>query len=231
MKIKNIIIFFSFLGVCTSAMAEQTPTKTSRPKMAQKEELIVKSEPSYVSTHENRFSVMLGLNPSLRTSSDVTNITFSYAKEMENFWFDSNLLITKGKFRKLSANNQSATGLTDAQLEDQSNTLMTVGVGIGRETRYAQTILPISDLYEMMSANITYNSYKEELSAKSFTGPGILAKFSLYKKFSEYFSAGTHFNYNLAVVKRSQEFDTETSSQRSLTIGFLTVGIDLSFYL
>jgi hypothetical protein len=196
-----------------------------------REELVLKGESSFNPTHANRFSVMLGLNPSLTKSADVSNFTLSYARELENFWIDSNLVMTKGKFLKLSANNQSATGAFDTQIEDQENSLTTIGIGIGRETRYAQTLLPIDDLYEIMAANLTYNMYKEDFSAKTFNGPGILAKFSLYKRFNEYFSAGTHFNYNLAVVKRSQDFDTETSSQRSLTLGFLTVGIDLSFYL
>jgi hypothetical protein len=196
-----------------------------------REELVLKGDSSFNPTHTNRFSVMLGLNPSLTKSADISNFTFSYAREMENFWIDSNLVMTKGKFLKLSANNPSATGALDTQLEDQENSLTTIGIGIGRETRYAQTLLSIDDLYELMAANLTYNMYKEDFSGKSYSGPGILAKFSLYKRFNEYFSAGTHFNYTLAVVKRSQDFDTETSSQRSLTLGFLTVGVDLSFYL
>ena len=182
-------------------------------------------------THENRFSFMLGVNPSLTKSGDMSNFTFSYARKMENFWLDSNVMMTKGMFNKFSANNPTATGATNAQLEEQENSLTTIGIGVGRETRYAQTLLPFNDIYELMAANLTYNMYKEDFSGKSFSGPGILAKFSVYKKFNDYFSAGTHFNYNLAVVKRSKEIDTETNSQRSLTLGFLTIGFDLSFYL
>jgi hypothetical protein len=196
-----------------------------------REELVLNTESSYKPDHSNRFSFALGLNPSLTKSADVTNFTFSYAKQLESFWADSTISITSGKFLKLSANNTNATGATDNQLVDQKNSLMTIGAGVGRETRYAQTLIPIENLYEYMAADVTYNSYKEDLSGKTFTGPGLLAKFSLYKKVSDYFSGGFHFNYNLAVVKRSQDFDTETSSQRSLTLGFLTVGVDLSFYL
>ena len=139
--------------------------------------------------------------------------------------------MNKGLFKKFSANNPTATGATDTQLEDQQNSLTTIGVGIARETRYAQTLLPLDDIYELMAANLTYNSYKEDFSGKSFSGPGLMAKFSVYKRFGDYFSAGAHFNYNLAVVKRAQDVDTETNSKRSLTLGFLTMGIDLSFYL
>lgn len=194
-------------------------------------ELILNSESTFNPTHENRFSFMMGVNPSLTKSADMSNFTFSYGRKMENYWIDTNFAMNKGNFRKFSANNQTATGATDAQLEEQKNSLTTIGVGIGRETRYAQTLLPFNDIYELMAANLTYNSYKEDFSGKSFSGPGLLAKFSVHKRFNDYFSAGAHFNYNLAVVKRAQDIDTETNSQRSLTLGFLTMGIDLSFYL
>lgn len=194
-------------------------------------ELILNSDTTFNPSHTNRFSFMLGVNSSLTKSSDMSNFTFSYGKKLESFWADANVMMTKGLFSKFSANNQKATGATDDQLAEQKNSLTTIGLGIGRETRYAQTLLPFEDIYELMAANLTYNMYKEDFSGKSFSGPGILAKFSVYKKFNDYFSAGAHFNYNLAVVKRSQENDTETSSDRSLTLGFLTVGLDLSFYL
>lgn len=194
-------------------------------------ELILNTDSTFNPTHENRFSFMAGVNPSLTKSGDMSNFTFSYGKKMENYWIDTNFAMNKGLFKKFSANNTKATGATDEQLEEQQNSLTTIGVGIGRETRYAQTLLPFNDIYELMAANLTYNSYKEDFSGKSFSGPGLLAKFSVYKRFNDYFSAGAHFNYNLAVVKRAQDNDTETNSQRSLTLGFLTMGLDLSFYL
>ncbi len=185
----------------------------------------------FESTRQNKLGFMLGVYPSLRSSTDTTNFTFSYSRKLENFWIDSNVLITNGLFRRLSANNAGATGATDFQLSEQKNSVTTFGLGIGRETQYAQTLIPLDDLYELTAANLTYNVYNEDLSNKTFTGPGLLAKFSLYKMFSEFYAAGVHFNYNLAVVKRSQEANTETSSRRSLTLGYLTVGFDLSLFL
>lgn len=199
--------------------------------MAASPELVLNHETSFNPTHHNRFSFMLGFYPSASSASDITNFTFSYGRKMDTFWLDGNLLLTNGLFKRLSANNSQATGINNLEILEQKNTLTSIGFGIGRETRYAQTILPFNDLYEFMAANLTYNSYKEDFSGKTFTGPGILAKFSLTKKFNNYFSIGTHFNYNLAIVKRPIEIDTETSSARSLTLGFLTAGFDLNFYL
>lgn len=216
MKKLNKILFIFILSL-NSAMAA--------------EELVINSESTFNPSHTNRFSLLVGVNPSITKAADVTNFTFSYGKKFETYWLDSNLLITNGMFNKITTNNPSATAQTSANLEGTKSTLTTIGVGIGRESRYAQTLLPFKEIYELMAANVTYNLYKETTSGKSFTGPGMIAKFSLYKKFSDYFTAGTQFTYNLAVVKRAQDTDTETSSVRSLTMSYLTVGFDLSFYL
>ena len=196
----------------------------------EKSELNINTESTFDPSHQNRFSFMLGFNPSLSKSTDLSNLAFSFAKQLDHYWLDSNLILTKGLFAKMSANNPAATGATDAQLETQKNTLTTIGVGIARETRYAQTLLPFDGIYELMAADLTYNLYKEDFSAKSFSGPGLLAKFSVYKRFNDYFSAGAYFNYNLAVVQRAKE-NEESSSTRSLTLGFLTVGFEISFFL
>jgi hypothetical protein len=196
------------------------------------EELVLNTESTFNPSHLNRFSFLLGVNPSLSKAGDVTDFALSYGKKMTDFWFDSNLVITSGVFNKMAINNPSATNLTSDQLFGTKSTWTSIGIGLGRESRYAQTLLPFKDIYEMMAANLSYNIYKETTSNKSFTGPGMLAKFSLYKRFSDYFSAGTQFTYNLAVVKRAQESDTDnSSSSRSLTLSYVTVGFDLSFFL
>lgn len=193
-------------------------------------ELVLNTESTYNPSYENRFSFMVGVNPSLTKSSDLSNFAFSYAKQLDHFWLDSNVIMTKGLFPEISANNPAATGATNDQLATQQNTLTTIGIGIGRETRYAQTILPFEGIYELIAADLTYNIYKENFSGKSFSGPGLLAKYSVYKRFNDYFSAGAHFNYNLAVVQRAKE-NEESSSARSLTLGFLTIGFEISFFL
>lgn len=194
-------------------------------------ELVINTDSAFNPSHNNRFSFMLGFNPSLTRAADLSNFAFSYGKQFDRWWLDTNVLMTKGLFGEFSANNISATNATDSQLANQENSLTTIGVGIARETRYAQTLIPFEDIYELMAANLTYNMYQEDYSGKSYAGPGILAKFSVYKKFSDFISAGTHFNYNLSVVEREQLNDSETTSKRSLTLGFLTVGFDISFYL
>jgi len=215
--IKNKIIYLSFLLLSTKTFAVQYDVLNNINPIEFK--------------HENRISLMYGMNPSFKKATELTNFALSYSEKKQEFWWDSNLLITNGLFNRVALNNASATGVSETQLAEQSNRLVSVGFGLGRETRYTQTLLPFENLFEMMSANLTYNFYNEGLSNKSFTGPGILAKVSVYKMLNEYFSVGTHLNYSLSVVKRAQEIENETSSARSLTMSFVTFGFDLSLFL
>ncbi|MBP9681559.1 MAG: hypothetical protein KBD76_09150 [Bacteriovorax sp.] len=195
------------------------------------EELILNNDPSFNPTFQNRYSFLFGLNPNINRAADISNLTFSYGKEMEHFWIDSNFSITRGLFRKITTNNAAATGRSQNEQQDEQKLLTTFGIGVGRITQYAQSLLPFKDMHELMAANLTYSFYRDSNTSKFFYGPGLLAKCSLYKKFSDYFSAGAQFTYNLSVVKRAQDNDTETSSSRSLTMSYLTIGLDLSFYL
>ncbi len=195
------------------------------------EEIVVREESKFSPTLANRFSFIAGLNPSMTNAADIMNFNFSYAKKMEGYWFDASLIITNGAFNKITTNNFNATTTADADLYGSKSMLTTFGIGVARESRYSQELLPFDGMYEVISADVTYNIYKEKISSKSFTGPGMIAKFSLFKKFNDYVSMGPQLLYNLAVVKRAQDVDTETSSARSLTMSYVTIGFDLSFYL
>jgi hypothetical protein len=197
-----------------------------------REEFVVYNEHPFTPTFTNRFTLGLGLNPNLQKSGDVSHFALNYESfQRDHLWLDINFIMTSGLFEKLTTNNSRATTLTEEDLSGTKSKHMGLGVGIAYESRYAQTLLPFNDIYELTAANLTYNLFQEPTSNKSFSGPGLLAKYSVFKKFSDYFSIGTQFTYNLSVVKRSQEFDTESSSARSLTLSYLTLGFDLSFYL
>jgi hypothetical protein len=196
-------------------------------------ELVLNSDSAFVPDYKNRFSALVGLNPSVMKSLDVKNLHLAYSKQREDLsWWDFNFTMTQGHFNKMTTNNAIATGNTKTVMNDslQSDQL-SLGVGLQYQTDYTRTILPFEGMYELMSASVTYNYFKDSQISNTFMGPGMIAKLSVLKKFSEYVSFGGNIIYNLAVVKRSQNSSTETSSQRSLTLSHLTFGLDLSLYL
>jgi hypothetical protein len=197
-------------------------------------EFVINEDPKFIPDFKNRFSLLLGLNPSMTKTNQLKNVHLSYGKnKLENIWWDFNFTYIKGNFDKFTKNNASATSATDAQMNEttDASSQISFGAGIMHETQYIQTLVPFTGMYELMSASATYNLYKDANSTKTFSGPGIIAKLSVLKKFSDYLSFGGNFIYNLAVVKRGQDTESESSSSRSLTLSNITFGIDLSLYL
>jgi hypothetical protein len=198
------------------------------------EELVFHSDPKYINEYNNKYSFMLGLNPSMTKTNQLMNAHFSYSRETaEKFWWDYSFSIIKGNFDKFTTNNASATGETNARMVESTNSSTQIlgGIGLLYRTEYSQSLIPVDSLYEIVGASLTYNVYKDSNASKTFTGPGFIAKFSMLKKISDYLSFGGNIIYNLAVVKRGQDSDQETSSQRSLTLSHVTVGFDLSIFL
>lgn len=191
----------------------------------------VNSMSDFNPSHENKFTLGYGVNSSLLKATDLSGFQLSYARKLEHLWLDVSFSSHTGLFSKFSANNQTATGATDDDLIEQKNSLMHVGLGMGLETNYSRDFFNSQDTFEYVAANLGYYSYKEDFSGESFSGPGINAKFQLYRRLSEFFSVGANVNYHLAMVKRKALNDGESSSDRSLTLGFLTLGLDLNLYL
>jgi hypothetical protein len=185
----------------------------------------------FTPTFNNRFSFMLGANPNFVRPTDILNFAFAYANKFNNFWLDAHVSITNGVFRKLTTNNSAATGTSGQTLEDKRDNLTTFGLGFSKESKLSQEFFNSNSTYEISTASLTYNIFKEQTQSKSFTGPGILTKFSLFKKTSESSSIGGLLAYHLAVVKRSKDYGTEPSSSSSLTLSHLTIGLDFSLFL
>ncbi len=194
------------------------------------EELKINDLNEYEPSYTNRFSFIFGLNPSLTRSQDLTSYQFSYAKNTsENFWIDFSAQMTGAKFRDIGENNSISTTVSDDQIYDASETITSVGVGFGYKTTYSPKLLPLN-IYETISTNIIYASMKEDAGGKTFKGPGIKAKLSILKPFGPYLHAGINLDYNLLSLKRP-EVEDEPGKERNLTLSWVSIGLDISFYL
>jgi hypothetical protein len=185
----------------------------------------------YTNNFDNRASFQLGVNPSPTQITTINNLNFSYATKQNSYWLDFNFQVSSGLFRKMTQNNALATGLLDTNLINDRSTHSSLGFGAMLESQYSKTFFSVNDLYETSTAYLTYNIFKTNSVTNTFTGPGLMTKFSLCKKYSDLFSFGANLNYLFASVKRSSINVNETSSAQSLTLSYLTLGRDLVFTL
>jgi hypothetical protein len=193
-------------------------------------EFKIRNDSEFNPSLANRFGFTAGANPNFQNLSAISNFNLSYARKRESYWLDFNLQIANGLFNKMTSNNPVATGLSNNQLIDTKASHVSLGIGMMLESNLTQNIFSVANVYETTTAYLTYNQYKVDSLTDSFNGPGIICKFSLLKRSSEFLSYGLNLNYLLAVVK-APVTNTERSSSRSLTLSYLTLGFDLIFTL
>ena len=180
----------------------------------------------YSPTLSNRLSLMTGINPNPRQMTSLNSLSASYAIKRSVYWLDFMFLSSSGLFQKMTMNNTAATAQTDAQLFDVRSTHMAVGVGAMIDSSYSRILFNSDNWYETSSAYITYNTFKNSSLTSTYTGPGLITKFSVCRKLTDLVSFGANMNYLLASVKRPAETTIENSSSQSLTISYLTLGLE-----
>ena len=137
--------------------------------------------------------------------------------------------LTTGKYREMTRLNASIGGESEEQREESAQNL-TFGAGLGYRTRYIRNLIKSDNIFETIAAYLTYNSFSDNFRSESYSGYGIKADFGVHKRMGARSHWGMKMSYNLASVRKGEEFEGEGSAARSLTITWLTFGLDYSFY-
>ncbi|MEC7275118.1 MAG: hypothetical protein VXV96_02270 [Bdellovibrionota bacterium] len=248
--IKNLLLLFSLL-LCVLATKAQDRLELSDSEMGEaftEEELKVidnkergtvlkrrdietgiflKNYNTY--DDKNRTSFLYHLNNDISSPTDLTTLEFNYAHRFELAWLELFAFRTSGKFREITDNNPGDFG-TSFDLEDTDETLFAFGAAISYRSRWIQDLVNSDKMFTTTSAGIGYYSFDENFTGQSYGGPGLKTDFGLHRRSSRSVHYGVRMSYHLASVKRAEEVEGETSSQRALTLSWLTFGFDLSFY-
>lgn len=202
-----------------------------RPLIAQ-ENFELNREVGFIPKFDSRYNLGVTFKPSMTKTNQVIGIDGSYSSKFsDGYWLNYEGAIFQTQFSAVTKNNASATLKTDTQLIDAKASHVYFGVGLSVHTELLVHVIPFKNIYEISSAALTYNLFKYTDGNKTFLGPGIKAKYGVHKKLNDYVSIGGNFIYNLSVVKRSEDNSNETSSARSLTLSYLSIGFDVNFYL
>lgn len=178
---------------------------------------------------KNRTSFLYHLNNDLTDLTGIQTLEFNYAHRFELAWVEFFGLRTTGRFEELTTNNPSE-GADSTELRETEDSILAFGASISYRSNWVQELVNSDKMFTTTAAGIGWYNYTQNLRVKSYSGPGLKTDFGLHLRSSRSIHYGMKMSYHLANVKRSAEFDGETSSQRSHTLSWLTFGFDLSFY-
>lgn len=176
-----------------------------------------------------RTSFHLLANHDLASVTGLYSLEFIYAHRFESLWWEFVASKTSAKFGEISQrNSELALALDD--LESTQEDLISLGMGVGFRNSWIQNLIRYDDIFSTTSAALTYNKFSENFIGRDYSGPGLRADFGIHKRSSTRMHYGFKMSYNLAQVKRAKQVDTEDSASRSLTLSWLSAGLDISFY-
>ncbi len=187
------------------------------------------SEDYYTEQDQHRFSLLIHANQDPKGLTDILAFEAIYAHRLKAVWLEFFIQQTKARFGEI-AQPTTALGTDPVKQQASQDTINMIGGGIMHRSSWVQNLIDSDKVFTSTSANFSYSSLSDELLQKEFKGAGLKADFGLHRRSSRTMHYGIKMSYHLAKLKRPQEFETETSSQRTLLLTWLTFGFDLSFY-
>jgi len=179
---------------------------------------------------KNRYSLLVHASPNFMEISDFIGFEFIYGRKMDFAWWEISATRSQASFDEITDIDTTVINASKTDLEESTSTLLTVGTGLSYRSNLIQNLISWHDLYETTSAHIQYVSMTEEVTSESLSGLGFKADFGIHKRSSKSFHYGLKMSYNIANVKRAALTDTETSSARSLTLNWISLALDLTYY-
>jgi hypothetical protein len=176
-----------------------------------------------------RYSFLYHFNSDLLSFSTVSSLEFIYGIKKGFGWLDFTISKSSTRFDEVTENNP-ALGTSTEELEQNSLGILTLGIGLSYKTNYIRHLFRSSKLYETVGAFITYNQVDDSVRSESFSGEGIKVDLGIHNRTSESFHIGGKMSYNLIHVKKSIEFEGESSSSRSMLLSWVSFGLDFTFY-
>ncbi len=194
------------------------------------DELGIELEDYNTSSDSNRYSLLLHTNADLMDAAGILGFEFIYGRKFSMGWWEIGATRTQANFKEITDVNTSVLNANVTDLEESTSTLLTIGTGFSYRSNLIQNLFNWNDLYETTSAHFQYVSMSEEVTGESLSGAGLKADFGVHKRSSRSFHYGVKMSYNIANVKRAATDETETSSARSLTLNWISLAFDLTYY-
>jgi hypothetical protein len=174
-----------------------------------------------------KFSIVPNINTNPYKLFNILTLDLAISKKYsEDLWLEG--IFTFGKFVYNSISQINATNPVDH--DEENETFTSFGIGIGRRTTYLRDFIYSENFYETIQAYFNLARFHENFLNQNFFGPGLRADYGMHYRFSESMHFGFKISYNIYAVRRSESFENEPASPRHLSLSWLSLGTDLSFY-
>ncbi len=201
-------------------------------------DLGIKDQRTYTGTDSNRLSLGGLVSGEYEHINNILGFELNYMHRSERYnrlWYGLQYFQLKSVFGAITQNQTSAIGDNandESQYQrpnDAKNSLMGAGLGVGYRFKLLMDFMPTEDVFESIDVFLNYLTMNETFIERKYQGYGLTTNYGIHKRSGSKFFYGGKLGYNLATVTR-EAIGTESKSNRSLSLGWLSVGFEMGIF-
>jgi hypothetical protein len=199
-------------------------------------ELGIEDQRRYTGSDRNRFSIAGHMSGNYEQLTDILGFELNYMRRStryNQFFYGAQFFQHRTYFDAISQNaNGGGAANTESSLSrpgNVKNTVMGVGLGVGYRFKLLLDFYPTEDVFETVDVFINAIQLTENYIGKTYRGYGLTTNYGLHKRSGNDFIYGAKLSYNVASVTRSA-ISNESKSNRSLSLGWLSLAFEIGFY-
>lgn len=195
----------------------------------------IKDQRRYTGTDRNRLSFAGLLNGNYEHPIDLFGAEVNMMRRSSRYhqiWYGAQLFQHRTQFDVVTRNPNSSGANSEGSFDrpgDAKNSILGLGLGVSYRFKLLLDFYPTEDVFETVDVFLNGIRFSESFANKTYSGYGLTTSYGLHKRSSTSFFYGGKFAYNLASVTRPA-IANESKSNRSLSLGWLSVGFEFGFF-
>lgn len=250
-------IFFILLLITTSLKAvtltdqEKNPSSEEillkKPEKFLRDESMIynfnsslgfKDQRKYTGTDKNKLAVAGHLSSNYEHFDNLMGLEINYLRRFDSYdkiWWGGQFFSHKAKFDAITQNHtEGKSSNPGSEAANQrpngvDDTVMGAGLGMSYRFKLLLDFWNTEDVFETIDVFANYIILNEKHIDQSYKGYGLTANYGLHKRAGTSFFWGGKLSYNVASVTR-EAINNEKKEDRSLTLGWLSVALELGVF-
>lgn len=199
-------------------------------------ELGIKDQRRYTGTDRNRLSIAGHVYGNYEQFSDMLGGEISYMRRSTRYhqmWYGAQFFQQKTYFDAITKNASPNTRPNSEgsfnRPGEVKNTVMAIGLGVGYRFKLLLDFFETEDVFESIDVFVNAVQLDETFIGEKYRGYGLTTNYGIHKRSGTSFFYGGKFSYNVASVTRNA-IENEKKSDRSLSLGWLSLALELGFF-
>lgn len=201
-------------------------------------DLGIKDQRRYTGSDSNKIGLAGHISGDYEHFNNLLGYEFNYMHRSDRYnrlWYGFQLAQINTQFSTITQNVTTASGAdvnADSNIKrpnDAKNYLTVGGLGVGYRFKLLLDFFPTEDVFESIDVYANYVLLNESFIKKVYKGYGLTTSYGIHKRSSTRFFYGGKFSYNLASVTRGS-IGNESPSERSLSLGWLSLAFEMGFF-